>query len=185
MSRPVRAVFLDRDGVLNQAIIRNGKPYPPRNLQELKLLPGVREALAALKQNGFRLIVVTNQPDVARGAQSKETVEEIHAYLRRELPLDDILTCWHDRDGACNCRKPQPGLLLAARDRYGIDLRQSFLVGDRWRDVEAGRQAGCRTIFLDYHYDEPRPATPPDACATCLREAADWILSQNDLSPAE
>src|SRR5206468_1016892 len=102
-----RAVFLDRDGVINRAIVRDGKPYPPAALAELEILPGVREGLAALKAAGYRLIVVTNQPDVARGTTSKALVESINARLSAELPLDIVLTCWHDSADQCACRKPR------------------------------------------------------------------------------
>jgi D-glycero-D-manno-heptose 1,7-bisphosphate phosphatase len=170
-----RAVFLDRDGVLNKAVVRDGRPYPPSSLAELELLPGVEAALHRLRAEGCRLVVVTNQPDVARGAQSQKTVELMHAWLRERLPLDDIRVCYHDDRDDCSCRKPRPGLLLdAARDHH-IDLTRSFMVGDRWRDVEAGRRAGCRTVLVDCCYDEPLP-NPPDARVASLSQAVDWIV---------
>jgi N-acetyl-alpha-D-muramate 1-phosphate uridylyltransferase len=171
-----RAVFLDRDGVLNRAIIRDGKPYPPRTMEEFALLPGVKASVEDLRRAGFRLIVVTNQPDVARGTQSRDKVEQMHAYLREELAIDDVFVCWHDDHANCDCRKPRPGLLLAAAQKYGINLNDSFMIGDRWRDVEAGHQAGCRSIFIDYGYAERKAAVEPVAASTSLRQAADWIL---------
>lgn len=172
-----RAVFLDRDGVLNASVVRNGKPYPPDSIAELVVLPGVPEALADLKRAGFALIVVTNQPDVARGTQTRAAIDAIHAWLQAELPLDAVYACFHDDGDGCACRKPAPGLLLdAARDR-GLDLTTSYMVGDRWRDTEAGAAAGCRTVFVDYQYDERQPRMF-DAKVTSLAEAAAWILGE-------
>ena len=153
-----RAVFLDRDGVINRAIVCDGKPYPPENIASLEILPQVPEALALLKKAGFLLIVVTNQPDVARGKITRDDVETIHQHMASILPIDAFFTCYHDDADNCQCRKPKPGALLAAADQYKIDLQNSFMVGDRWRDVEAGTQAGCRTIFIDYGYAEKQPS---------------------------
>ena len=177
MSR--RAVFLDRDGVINRAVVREGKPYPPAGLEELEILPGVREALDQLKDAGFVLVVVSNQPDVARGTTAREAVETINAKLAESLPVDDFRMCYHDSGDGCDCRKPKPGMLLAAARDHGIDLSASFMVGDRWRDVEAGQRAGCRTLFIDYGYDERQP----EACdyrVKSLTEAAEIILSLTD-----
>jgi D-glycero-D-manno-heptose 1,7-bisphosphate phosphatase len=172
------AVFLDRDGVLIRAIVRDGKPYPPATAEDVELLPGVGDALARLSAAGFALVVVTNQPDVARGRASRQTVEEIHARLLSSLPLDEIRVCYHDDDDLCRCRKPQPGLLL---DPPRYDVKASVMIGDRWRDVEAGRRAGCRaTILVDYGYDEP--AVRPDCRVTSLTEAVDWILRSRGAS---
>ena len=170
-----RAVFLDRDGVLNHVFIREGKPHPPMSLVELEVLPGVAGACRVLKQAGFLLIMVTNQPDVPRGIQTRETVEAINQALAGKLVLDDIRVCYHDDADACSCRKPKPGLLLEAAEDFEIDLSCSFMVGDRWKDVEAGQRAGCKTIFIDYGYDEKRP-DHVDRCVCSLAEGADWIL---------
>jgi len=170
-----RAVFLDRDGVINRAIVRDGKPYPPSGLNELEILPGVAEACRLLKDAGFVLIVVTNQPDVARGRQQRETVEMLNRAILAQVPLDEIRVCYHDDGDKCNCRKPKPGLLLEAARDWDIDLANSFMVGDRWKDIEAGRRAGCVTIFIDYGYDEPRPDGLVPRVGS-LTEAANWIL---------
>jgi len=172
-----RAVFLDRDGVINRTIVRNGLPYPPHNLAELEVLPGVAESLRRLREAHYYLIVVTNQPDVARGTQTKETVEAIHNFLKAQLPIHDFRVCYHDDSANCHCRKPKPGMILDAAEVYDIDLSQSFLVGDRWRDIEAGSRAGCKTIFIDYHYSEPNHSQP-DIVLHSLAEAADWILDK-------
>lgn len=171
-----RAVFLDRDGVLNDAVVRNGKPYSPAGLHELVIPPDVPDALRTLRAAGFALLVVTNQPEVARGAQMREVVEAINAALRARLPLDDVFVCYHDDRDCCACRKPQPGLLLQAAAEHRIDLARSFMVGDRWRDVEAGRRAGCFTVRLERHYDDPGPESPPHYIAESFEDAASWIL---------
>jgi len=171
-----RAVFLDRDGVINRVLIRDGKPHPPASVGELEILPGVERGLRSLRRAGFVLVGVTNQPDVARGTTRRETVEEINALLLETLALDDILVCYHDDGQGCDCRKPRPGLLIQASRRFGIDLHASFMVGDRWRDIEAGRLAGCRTIFIDYGYAEPAPKQP-DLTVTSTSDAMEWIFS--------
>src|SRR5208283_5326469 len=145
MSAAPRAVFLDRDGVLNRAIVRDGKPYPPSSLEQLEIVEGAAAGLARLKDLGFLLFVVTNQPDVARGTQTVEAVRAIHDAMRQTLTIDEFLICPHDDQDGCQCRKPSPGLIIEAQHRYGIDLSRSFLVGDRWRDIDAGHAAGCRT----------------------------------------
>jgi transaldolase len=169
-----RAVFLDRDGVLNVAPVVDGRPGSPRQLSELHIAPGAPEALACLRAAGFRLIVVTNQPEVARGKISLETLDAMHAALRAQLPIDEIRVCLHDKGGGCDCRKPRPGMITDAARDAGIELTRSYVIGDRWRDVEAGRRAGCRTVLIDYGYDEPE--VPPDYRARSIREAADWVL---------
>jgi D-glycero-D-manno-heptose 1,7-bisphosphate phosphatase len=167
------AIFLDRDGVLNRATVRNGKPIPPQSLDELEILPGVAKALARLKAAGYALVVVTNQPDVARGATTQATVDEIHRLLGERLPIDEFRVCVHDDRDNCDCRKPQPGMLLASPQ---YDIERSVMIGDRWRDVDAGRAAGCRaTILVDYGYDEKIPHEPTVRVAS-LVEAAEWIL---------
>lgn len=172
-----RAVFLDRDGVLNRAIVRAGRPYPPATPEELEILPGVPEACAALKQHGFVLVVVTNQPDVGRGRQDRQQVETMNALVCQRVPLDDVRVCYHDEYDGCFCRKPRPGLLLEAARDLDIDLPASFMVGDRWKDIEAGRRAGCRTVLIDYGYREAAPE-PSEHQAPTLQAAANWILAQ-------
>ena len=175
-----RAVFLDRDGVITRAIIRNGKPYAPLSRADVSLVPGAADALDRLRRAGLLLIVVTNQPDVARGRLSRDEVEAIHAGLRAELPLDAIQVCYHDDDDECACRKPAPGLLYAAAIAHDIALSRSYLVGDQWRDIAAGRRAGCRTILVESGHDEP-VTVEPHARVADLHCAAAWILA-NDRS---
>jgi D-glycero-D-manno-heptose 1,7-bisphosphate phosphatase len=171
------AVFLDRDGVLNRAIVRNGKPYPPRDLKEFVMTHGARTALEELKREGFLLIVVTNQPDIARGKTSRADVDKINARLGARLPLDAIEVCEHDDTQQCDCRKPKPGMILRAGEKFGVDLGGSFMVGDRWRDIEAGRRAGCRTILIGDGYNETFPYAPTIKLAS-LPAVASWIIQQ-------
>jgi D-sedoheptulose 7-phosphate isomerase len=170
------AVFLDRDGVLNRAVVRDGKPSPPSGVDDLELLPDAASSLLDLKARGFALFVITNQPDVARGKQTREVVEAIHKVLRSSLPIDDIFVCYHDDADNCACRKPRPGLLLEAQRKHNIDLSRSFFVGDRWRDIDAAHNAGCKAVLIDYGYRERKPAQPPEATVKSLRDAADWII---------
>ena len=171
-----RAVFLDRDGVINTPVVRDGKPYAPESVDDLEIIEGVREALASLRNAGFLNIVVTNQPDVAIGKLKVETVEAMHRRLAGELDLDDIKVCYHGDADGCECRKPKPGMLLKAAREFGIDLGRSFLVGDRWRDVAAGQAAGCTSLFINYGYDEKHPE-PPYIEVQSLAEASRRILA--------
>jgi len=175
-----RAVFLDRDGVINEATVREGHPYPPANLEKFKLLPGVPETIESLRGAGFKIIIVTNQPDVATGVQSREVVESMHNNLRALGLCDDIKVCYHIGADACGCRKPKPGMLIEAAREWQIDLSNSFMVGDRWRDVTAGKAAGCFTYFIDYRYQEQRP-DDPDTVVESLEEAGRLILQENPI----
>lgn len=177
-SQQRRAVFLDRDGVINRVFVRNGKPYAPMALEEFSIYEDVLEAIQRLKQAGYLTIVVTNQPDVARGKVRRETIDALHARMHELLPIDDCLVCPHD-DGECDCRKPLPGMLLEASGRHGIDLGHSFMVGDRWRDVDAGRNAGCQTVFIDRGYREQLPEHSPHHVCSSLGAAVVWILSED------
>lgn len=176
-----RAVFLDRDGVINECKVIDGKPYPPLSIAEFKILPGVTEACQALKQAGFQLVVATNQPDVGRGTLRQEIVEKIHAHLQRTLPIGRVEVCYHPGKGAsdCDCRKPKPGMLLRAAHELNVDLHASWMVGDRWRDIDCGHAAGVRTVFIDYGYDEPLKQQP-DFRTKDLRHAAEIILRNAD-----
>jgi D-glycero-D-manno-heptose 1,7-bisphosphate phosphatase len=176
--KPVRIVFLDRDGVINRALERDSKPYPPRNLSEFEILPEVPSACAKLKAAGFLLVVATNQPDVGRGTLDKAVVEKIHAHMMAQLPIDRVEVCYHAGQGQsqCECRKPRPGMLLQAARELNAGLSQCWMVGDRWRDVDCGHAAGCHTIFIDRGYAEEL-RQQPDFRAKNLGEAADIILS--------
>ena len=170
-----KAIFLDRDGVINQVNLVDGKPYPPKDINELILLPKVAESLQLLKNAGYFLIVITNQPDVARGKTKIETVEVMNQYLKDSLAIDHFFTCYHDDIENCNCRKPKPGSFLKAAEQYNINISSSFMIGDRWRDVEAGNNVGCKTFFIDYSYREKQPKSY-DYKVKSLYEAAKIIL---------
>ena len=182
-----RAVFLDRDGVLNEVVLRDGRPASPPGLPDVRIPPGVAEALRRLRQAGFVLICVTNQPEVARGRQRRGTVEAINRALGAALPIDDFFVCYHDDEDDCQCRKPRPGLLLAAAARHGLDLRRSVMVGDRWRDVDAGHRAGCLAIQIAGTHVERAPDSPPEYATSSLSDAASWILERasHDLIPSD
>jgi D-glycero-D-manno-heptose 1,7-bisphosphate phosphatase len=176
-------VFLDRDGVLNHSPVQGGKPVSPRGVDDLEILPGVPEACEQLRAAGFMLIVVTNQPEIARGTLTREAVDALNELLLSRLPLDEIVICPHDDADGCECRKPKPGMLLDAARRHGIDLRKSYLVGDRWRDIGAGQAVGVRSVFIDRGYDERRPQSP-EAIVSDLTDATVWILEDaNKTSP--
>jgi D-glycero-D-manno-heptose 1,7-bisphosphate phosphatase len=174
-----RAVFLDRDGVINEATVRSGKSYPPSSIDELKILPGVEEALKKLKNAAFILIVVTNQPDVATGKTEKVVVDQINDFLMRNLTIDEIRTCYHEDKDFCECRKPLAGSLFSAADKFQIDLSSSFMVGDRWKDIEAGQVAGCKTFYINYGYQEKQPNCP-DFVVESLAEAAEIIINNKE-----
>ena len=170
-----RAVFLDRDGVINKAIVLNGKPYAPIEICDLEVLPGTYSALKKIQDHGLLTIVVTNQPDVANGKASKDKVESINNYLLHNLPINDIRVCFHNDNDKCLCRKPLPGLIIDAAADYNVDLGNSFMVGDRWRDIDAGSAAGCTTYFIDYGYQEEQSKNANYTVA-CLEEAVENIL---------
>jgi D-glycero-D-manno-heptose 1,7-bisphosphate phosphatase len=170
-----RAAFLDRDGVINRALVRNGKPHAPATLGELEILPAVPQALERLRAAGYLNIVITNQPDVARRRIERSAVEAIHQRMHRALAIDGFYTCWHDDADDCACRKPLPGLLHQAARERNIDLSASVMIGDRWRDIAAGQKAGCRTVWISLGYAEPEP-TGMDFVAGSLAQAVDWML---------
>jgi D-glycero-D-manno-heptose 1,7-bisphosphate phosphatase len=171
---PAPAVFLDRDGVLNLAPVRNGKPHSPATVGDVEFEPGAATALRRLKAAGYRLVAVTNQPNVSRGVQSRDTIDAINDAVAAALDIDEVRVCYHDDEHRCECRKPMPGLLL---QEPAHDLPRSFMVGDRWRDIEAGRRAGvAATILIEREYTD-EPEAQPTVRVRSLVEAVDWILS--------
>jgi len=150
-----RAVFLDRDGVVNRTDVRGGRPFAPTRIEDFEIIAGVPEAVKCLKDAGYMVFVVTNQPDIATGLQTTESLSAMHAKLRAEVAVDDIFVCPHTDGANCGCRKPKPGMLLTAAERHGVTLNESWMIGDRWRDIEAGTAVGCKTVFVDRGYDEP------------------------------
>jgi D-glycero-D-manno-heptose 1,7-bisphosphate phosphatase len=175
-----KAVFLDRDGVVNKSFVIDGVPKPPKNLNEVEIIDGVIEAIKLLFERNFVIVIVTNQPDVARGIVDQESVEMINDFLGYKLGIQHFYTCYHDDSQRCDCRKPKPALLLRAAQDLNLDLSKSFMVGDRWRDIEAGQAAGCYCFFIDYEYHEKSPVLPFSK-VTSLIEAAHIIMeNQND-----
>ncbi len=172
-----RAVFLDRDGVVNLAYTRSGKPYPPKDLNQLIILPGVEESGKRLKKFGFVVVVITNQPDISNGNSSNEIVSALHKEIALLTGIEHFFICPHIEADNCQCRKPKPGLLLEAAKELNIDLRKSYMVGDRWRDIEAGQNAGCKNFFIDYNYSEKRPIEP-FVTVSSLSHAVELILGE-------
>jgi D-glycero-D-manno-heptose 1,7-bisphosphate phosphatase len=173
-----RAVFLDRDGVINRSMVRGGLPYAPTCLADFEILPGVAESLLELRQQGYLNIVVTNQPDIKTGKQSPEVLQVMHKILLDELALDEIKVCPHTNEDDCLCRKPLPGMLHDAARSFQIDLKASWLIGDRWRDIASGQAAGCHCLFIDYGYAEKQPEQPFQS-VTSLSAAVALILRQS------
>ncbi len=172
----IPAVFLDRDGVINHAVVHEGKPYPPARLEDVEIFSGAFSSLERLADNGYILIGVTNQPDVSRGIQSRQVVESINALIQSQLPVREIFVCYHDNSDDCDCRKPKPGLIFQAAKKYGVDLSSSWMVGDRWKDIAAGKAAGLKTVFLDCHYAETYLGMQADFTVEDIGFLADIIL---------
>jgi histidinol-phosphate phosphatase family protein len=178
-SQQPRAVFLDRDGVINRPLVKDRKPYAPRHVGEFRLLPDVVPAVAKLKAAGFLVIVVTNQPDVGHGLITADTLEAMHGRLKEQLPIDAIMVCPHKQDDECDCRKPKPGLIRRAVSDWGIEPARSYFVGDRWSDIAAGKAAGLYTVFVDRDYAET-PPDRPDASVRSLGQAVPIILAREE-----
>jgi D-glycero-D-manno-heptose 1,7-bisphosphate phosphatase len=171
-----KAVFFDRDGVLNYAIIKDGKPLAPLSIKDLRIYEDALSALKELHAAGFVLIGATNQPDARRGLTTRENVEEINEKLLDVLPLLEIRVCFHIDEDECQCRKPLPGLLTEAAREHDLDLKNSVMIGDRWKDIEAGQRAGCKTVLLKHtNYEERDPLQPSDFITTSLTTAVIWI----------
>lgn len=149
-----RAIFLDRDGVINKVLMNDGKPFAPRKFDEFELTSGIANTLISFKNMGFLNIVITNQPDVTRGLIEREELNKMTNFMKENLALDDISVCLHDDQHNCDCRKPKPGMLLEASKKWGIDLKNSYFIGDTWKDMAAGRRAGCRTILIKTPYNK-------------------------------
>jgi D-glycero-D-manno-heptose 1,7-bisphosphate phosphatase len=172
-----RAVFLDRDGVLNRSVLVDGVPTPPSRPEDVEILDGVVQAIQILKAHSFIPVVVTNQPDVARGHASRSQVEAINKHISSAIEVEYFYTCFHDDIHQCNCRKPFPGLLLRAAEDLRLDTYQSYMVGDRWRDIAAGQAVGCQSFFIDYSYSEREPRMPFRRVSSLL-QATSMIIGE-------
>ena len=180
--KPHPAAFLDRDGVINNIFLRNGIPNPPDSIEKIQILPGVKEAVEIIKQNGFVPVVITNQPDIARGKISYESVAEINDRIQEITGIDYFYMCPHDDESVCSCRKPKPGLIESAVSELNIDLRMSFLVGDRWRDIAAGQALGIPSYFINHNYDEKQPFKPYIEVSSLLEAVISVFGDPNDTS---
>lgn len=170
-----KAVFLDRDGVINEVVFHDsGKPSSPWTLEEFKLIPGIKKPLEELSNIGFYIFIISNQPDVARGHIKKDVVEKINKIIYDNFPIKEILVCPHDEHHHCDCRKPKPGMIFILSKKWKIDIKESYLIGDNWKDIEAGKKAGCRTILLERHYNQSVEA---DYRTEDLESAVDMIKS--------
>ena len=174
-----KAIFLDRDGVINRGFVVNGKSYAPRRIEDFKLLPYVKESIKKLINNGFLIIIVTNQPDISNGLLSLDVLHLMHNKLRKKLAVTDIYFCPHSKNENCECRKPKPGMIVAAAKKYKINFSKSFLVGDRASDIEAGKKVGCRLIFINRNYKEPKPISQ-EKTVNNLKRATHYILKNKN-----
>ena len=173
----LKAVILDRDGVINAVTLVDGVPQPPRGFGDLQVLPGVPNAIKSLKDAGFLVFCLTNQPEISRGTVNKESVAQISEYLISELGILEVFVCHHDDQDGCTCRKPKPGGINYFVEKYSLDQSQCFMVGDRWKDIDAGISAGCRTIFIEHSYAEKKPINQ-DFSVKSLDEAVSIILGE-------
>jgi D-glycero-D-manno-heptose 1,7-bisphosphate phosphatase len=173
------AVFLDRDGVLNESVIKSGRPYPPSKLSDVRIITGVVEAIRLMQESELEIVVVTNQPDFSRGIATKYEIESINNFLAQKLEINHFYTCLHDDSDDCNCRKPKSGLLTKAALDLDLDLQSSFMVGDRWKDIEAGQNVGCTCFFIDYSYCEKMPKEPFFPVASLLAAAREIVRRES------
>ena len=174
-----KAVFLDRDGVINKPIIIDGKCYAPRLLKDFKILPKVKSDIKKLKNKGFKVFVITNQPDIGNKLLKKKTLNEMHSLLKAKVPIDKIYFCPHTRNDRCKCRKPKPGMIIKASNDSKIRLKESYVVGDRKTDIDAGLKVGCKTIFVNNNYYEKKP-TKQEKTVKSLHTAVKYILKQKN-----
>jgi D-glycero-D-manno-heptose 1,7-bisphosphate phosphatase len=172
-----RAIFLDRDGVVNRTEVRGGRPFAPTRIEDFEIISGVPEAVERLKSAGFMVFVVTNQPDIETGLQTAGSLAAMHDKMLAAVAVDEVFVCPHTDAANCDCRKPKPGMLLAAARKYDVALDQSWMIGDRWRDIEAGAAVGCKTVFVDRAYAEPVPRA--DYVVAEMPDALPMILGNN------
>ena len=149
-----KAIFIDRDGIINKVVMREGTVSSPWRLEEFEILPDVKECLGAFKKMGFLNIVFSNQPDISRGFLKIDDLDKMHKIIADKLPMDEIKFCPHDDKAHCSCRKPKPGLILEAVEKWSIDLEKSYVIGDSWKDIGAGKAAGCKTFLLRREYNK-------------------------------
>ncbi|MBP7462560.1 MAG: HAD-IIIA family hydrolase [Candidatus Delongbacteria bacterium] len=149
----INTVFFDRDGVINEVVQRDGHFYSPRQLKDFKVRPDFIRLYRILEPMKLKMLVVSNQPDLARGLMSAECLEEMNQVLLSQFHFLDIRYCTHDDRDQCSCRKPKPGMLLELMARYHLRTEEAMIIGDGWKDMEAGRQAGIKTVYLATPYN--------------------------------
>lgn len=172
----VRAIVFDRDGVVNEAVIRNGIPTPPRTLSELAFVPGFEQLYDCALKKGYRLFIATNQPDIHRGLTTRFFVNDVHKHITTLFPqIEEVVMCDHDNLHNCFCRKPNPGMLFYLKGKYDLELSESFFIGDRNSDVQCGQLAGCKTIFLDHGYPKAKINALPTYSVSKLSEVTKLI----------
>src|SRR2546425_1474666 len=147
-----RAVFIERDGILNEVGVGPKNPIVPLTLEEFRIKKEAEPSLKKLKKAGFVLIVTSNQPGLSRGYQSRRELDRMHDLVKRCFPIDDLMICPHDESDHCPCRKPRPGLLIEAAFKWHLNLDHSFVISDKWQDAEAARTAGCTSLLLKSPY---------------------------------
>lgn len=167
------AIFLDRDGVLNVPIMIKKKSYAPTNIHKFRLYPNVKKLCRRLKKK-YLLIVVTNQPDIKKGKLKIEQLELMHNKLKNQINYDELYFC-SSISKTSFYRKPNPGMLLKAIRNFNINIENSYLIGDRWSDIEAGKKVGCKTIFINRNYYEKKPQSP-DFIVKSFSQAVSKIL---------
>lgn len=152
-----RAFFLDRDGVINKSLLKKGKPLAPREFKQFKIIKNVDKSLIFLKKQGFKNIIITNQPDIKKGLIKNSTSKRINKEIKKKLQIDDIFICKHTDEDNCNCRKPKTGLIKKAKKKWNIDLKKSYLIGDRWRDIFLANKLKINCFYIDKNYKERKP----------------------------
>ena len=178
-NKTTKAIFLDRDGIINKVIMRNGEVSCPWKFNEFEIFPDAKPALKEFKKMGFLNIIFTNQPDVARGFLKMPELEKMHNFIIKELLADEIKFCPHDDSDNCSCRKPKPGLILQVAQKWGIDLEQSYVIGDSWKDIGAGKSAGCKTFLLNREYNKDTNCNH-DFAVNNIEEAVEIIKKLNN-----
>ena len=163
-------------GVLNSTRVENGRPFAPTHFKDFHLFKEALATTVALKKAGFLLVVVTNQPDVGNGITDCSEVKKMNEHLIDVLPIDRVKVCFHSQTDDCYCRKPRPGMLIETIEEYDIDPYRSFMIGDRWSDVQAGNAVNCSTIFLERGYSEQKQFSADYVCRN-LTEATTYILN--------
>lgn len=154
MDNKQKAVFFDRDGVLNHLVQRDGSYYSPKKFEDFRIVNEAKEVVNRVQAMGFLAIVISNQPDISRGKLKQSELDKMTDLLFKKLNVDDIFYCTHDDNNDTGCRKPAPGLFFTAQKKYNIDFNKSFMIGDTWKDVEAAKTAGISMILLDNNYNQ-------------------------------